>query len=63
MVTLVMRVTLTFSYMAEFSIISNNCWSQDFHKAFDLEYTSPFIDILIFGEQYREIVKNIEYRF
>jgi len=42
-----------------FSIISNNCWSQDLHIDLNIPYTTPFVDILIF-EDYIEIVRNID---
>jgi uncharacterized protein (DUF1919 family) len=42
----------------DFTIISNNCWGTFIYKKFDLPYQSPFVNLLIFAEDYIRMLEN-----
>ena len=44
-----------------FSIISNNCWGGFIDQYFGLKYTSPFIGLFLFSQDYLKLLKNLKY--
>lgn len=42
----------------DFTIISNNCWGTFIYKKFNLPYQSPFVNLLIFAEDYINMLEN-----
>lgn len=42
----------------DFTIISNNCWGTFIYKKFDLSYQSPFVNLLIFADDYIQLLEK-----
>jgi uncharacterized protein (DUF1919 family) len=42
----------------DFTIISNNCWGTFIYKKFNLPYQSPFVNLLIFADDYLNMLEN-----
>ena len=43
-----------------FAIVSNNCWGGEVYKYFDLPFTSPFIGLYLFAEDYIRLLEQFE---
>lgn len=44
----------------DFTIISDNCWAGRVHEELGIPYTTPFIGMFIYSEDYVKLVKNFE---
>lgn len=42
----------------DFTIISNNCWGTFIYRKFALPYQSPFVNLLIFTDDYLEMLES-----
>jgi len=52
------RVHKFFLKQDDFTIISNNCWGTFMYKKFGLPYNSPFINLMMFGPDYIDMLEN-----